>query len=281
VAQDFPNIVPPNNLRLPDALTVRHGPAPLLSRFMIEADKAAREVGIHLRVRNDFDGLIALNEEQVALGNWFPLIRTFDPRYTDISERNGFWIAGENDKGEIVCTSSARIYNWPDTNLAEQAVAMFYGRDEGQQCVVTAEAAPTIRGVVENLGSAWVRPDYRSRGLSHLMPRISRAYGTARWPVDWVIALVTKAHVDNGIALGYGARHFSASIVYPETNFGEIVLLYTSAEEVFDDLHGYLTELSAGAWGSKFVARSGATFVAHDVISNSPDGVRQGSNNRL
>ena len=41
MALDFPNIVPENNLRLPDALTIRHGPAPLLSRFILEADKAA------------------------------------------------------------------------------------------------------------------------------------------------------------------------------------------------------------------------------------------------
>jgi hypothetical protein len=30
----YPNIVPENNLRLPDALTVKHGPARLLSRFV-------------------------------------------------------------------------------------------------------------------------------------------------------------------------------------------------------------------------------------------------------
>ena len=37
----YPNIVPENNLRLPDALTIKHGPAPLLSRFVLEGDKAA------------------------------------------------------------------------------------------------------------------------------------------------------------------------------------------------------------------------------------------------
>ena len=35
----YPNIVPENNLRLPDALTVKHGPARLLSRFVLEGDK--------------------------------------------------------------------------------------------------------------------------------------------------------------------------------------------------------------------------------------------------
>jgi GNAT superfamily N-acetyltransferase len=285
VAQDFPNIVPPNNLRLPDALTVRHGPAPLLSRFMIEADKAGREAGIHFRLRTDFDALIALNEEQVALGNWFPLIATFNPSRSGISAENGFWVSGENDKGEIVCTNAGRIYYWPDTNLAEQAVTVWYGRDEGQPCIVTADAARSITGVVGNLGSAWVRPDYRGRGLSHLLPRICRAYGVSRWPVDWVIAVVRLMDVENRIALGYGPAHFSYSIEYPETPYGPMALRYSSADEVLADLDGYLTtELSAGAWGNKFAARSetrsGATLVAHEVISNSPEGVRQGSSSR-
>ena len=41
-----PNIVPENNLRLPDALTIRHGPARLLSSFVLEGDQAARQIGI-------------------------------------------------------------------------------------------------------------------------------------------------------------------------------------------------------------------------------------------
>lgn len=280
MALDFPNIVPVNNLRLPDALTIKHGPAPLLSRFILEADKAAREVGIHLRLRTDFDALNVLNREQVALGNWFPLLGTFKPERSGISAANGFWLSGENDEGEIVCTSAARVYNWPDTNLEEQAVAMWYGRDEGQPCVVTTDIARTITGVVQNMGSAWVRPDYRSRGLSHLLPRISRAYGVSRWPVDWVVAYVRKQHVDNGIAFGYGAAHFSHGIEYPMEPYGAMTLCYTSAGEVYDDLDNYLGTELLGAWGSKFAARAGTSVVAQEVISSSPEGVRQGSSSR-
>jgi len=40
----YPNIVPENNLRLPDALTIKHGPAPLLSRFVLAGDGAARSM---------------------------------------------------------------------------------------------------------------------------------------------------------------------------------------------------------------------------------------------
>ena len=51
VNPDFVNIIPQNNLRLPDALTVKHGPAPLLSRFTILGDRFFRENGVQLRLR--------------------------------------------------------------------------------------------------------------------------------------------------------------------------------------------------------------------------------------
>jgi hypothetical protein len=54
MALTYPNIVPENNLRLPDALTIKHGPAPLLARFVLEGDRAARARGVSLRLRHDF-----------------------------------------------------------------------------------------------------------------------------------------------------------------------------------------------------------------------------------
>jgi hypothetical protein len=276
----YPNIVPENNLRLPDALTIEHGPAPLLARFIIEADKAARAAGIHLRLRNDFETLAALNEEQVALGAWYPMVDTFNPQRSDVSAENAFWLSGENEKGEIVCTNAARIFYWPDTNFEEQAVAMLYGRDEGQRCVVTAGAAKIIGGVVQCHGATWVRPDYRSRGLSHLLPRVCRAYGPSRWPIDYVIAVIKMAHYDSGTAFGFGAHHFSSSILYPDRNDGELVLAYSTRDEIYDDLEIYLATELSGAAGGKFAERSVPSFLAQEVINTSPASPRQGSSKR-
>ena len=55
----YPNIVPENNLRLPDAMTITHGPAPLLARFI----SGSRQGGPRRRarasgVRHDFDELL-------------------------------------------------------------------------------------------------------------------------------------------------------------------------------------------------------------------------------
>src|SRR5258708_12785418 len=128
----FPNIVPENNLRLPDALTIEHGPARLLARFVLAADRACRERGVSLRVRYDFDELVRLNRKERARGNWYELLHMFDPQYVDLAPENAYWISGENEHGEIVATHAAHIYYWPDTNLEEQAAALFYGPAEGQ-----------------------------------------------------------------------------------------------------------------------------------------------------
>jgi hypothetical protein len=279
MAANYQTNVPENNLRLPDALTIQHGQAPLLARFILEADKAARAAGIYLRVRHDFDRLAELNDEQVALGNWYPLIEMLDPRRSDVSPENAYWISGENDAGEIVSTNAGRIYDWSDTNLAEQAVAMMYGRDDGQPVIITTDVLKTITGVVQSMGATWVRPDFRSRGLSHVLPRVGRAYGLSRWPVEWIIAFVTMAHYKNGYAFGYGARNFSSSVIYPEHHLPELVLAYTTRDEAYEDLDSYLTELSDFS-PSKFAARPAETFVAQEVMKISPDDVRHGSSSR-
>jgi len=143
----YPNIVPQNDLRLLDALTIKHGPTRLLARFMLEGDKMARGVGLHLRLRHDFDELLFINRKEAARGSWYPLVDAFNPECTELTPENAFWISGTDDSGEIVVTWAARIYNWIGTNLAEQARALWFGRDLGQPCVVTAPAASMISGV--------------------------------------------------------------------------------------------------------------------------------------
>src|SRR6185437_8531808 len=86
----YPNIVPENNLRLPDALTIEHGPAPLLGRFVIAGDRAARANGLRLRIRHDFPELNRLNQEQAERGAWYPLIDMFNPSAATSRRKTGF-----------------------------------------------------------------------------------------------------------------------------------------------------------------------------------------------
>jgi hypothetical protein len=282
----YPNIVPENNLRLPDALTIKHGPARLLAKFVIEGDKAARQMGLRLRLRHDFDELVHLNKEEIARGNWFRLVNMFNPEYSDVSPENAFWVSGEDQDGEIAVTWAGRVYYWPDTNLAEQARAMFYGRDDAQPCDVTAPAAELITGVVLSAGSVWVRPEFRGKQLSRLFPRIGRAYACSRWPIDWTISYVAPILVEKGVAAGYGQKNFSHSIFYPRSPWGdlEVVVAYTPATEIYEDLASFMgTELSATELpGSGDAKRDAALFSTSldNVTNTSSVGVLHGNSSR-
>ena len=243
VVLNYPNIAPPNDLRLPDALTIKHGPRDLLARFVIEGDKVARSMGIRLRLRHDFENFVTLNEFEVARGNWYPLVDIFQPSHGGLSEENGYWISGETDDGEVVVTQAGRVYYWPETTLAEEARMMFYGgRADAGPCQVKAAAAQMITGVVFFGGAVWVRPDFRGNGLSKLMPRLGRAYAAARWPLDWGISLVKPALVDKGVAKGYGYKHESRSLFFSGHQLGdlEVVLVYLSRDEAYEDLASFL-----------------------------------------
>ena len=277
----YPNIVPENNLRLPDALTIKHGPAQLLADFVLEADKIAREAGLRLKLRHDFDELNRINQQQVKSGNWYPLINMFNPERADILPENAFWLSGENELGEIVVTFAVRIYYWPDTNLEEQAVAMLYGRDEGQRCIITADAAKLISGVVMSSGAAWVRPDYRGRRLSRLLPRIAKAYALSRWPLDFTFGYVTRALVEKGFTTtSNGSGHLSYSVWYPDLPFGELVIAYTRPEEVYADLRRFLTEELPEFRVDDPSSVSLPSGLAQELTKTSSDGVFHGNSSR-
>jgi hypothetical protein len=282
----FPNIVPENNLRLPDALTIQHGPAGLLARFVIEGDKAARRMGLRLRLRHDFDELMRLNQQEIARGNWFRLVNMFNPDCSDVSPENAFWVSGETRDGEIAVTWAGRVYYWPDSNLSEQACAMFYGHDEGQPCRVTSPAAPLISGVVLSAGSVWVRPEFRGRQLSRLFPRIGRAYACARWPIEWTISYVAPILVEKGVAAGYGQKNFSRSIFYPASPWGdlEVVVAYTPTTEIYDDLGSFIDSEfleSSESASSEAVLNTHFGSTSFDSVTNTSSvGVFHGSSSR-
>ena len=276
----YPNIVPPNNLRLPDALTIKHGPAPLLARFILEGDKAVRNIGLRLRLRSDFDELIYINQQHVAIGNWLPIPEAFNPKFAELTQENAFWVSGENDQGDIVVTWAARIYNWIGTNLAEQVRVAWYGRDLGQPCVVTAEAATLISGIVSCAGASWVRPDFRGKHLSHLMPRIGKAYACSRWPIDWAIGFIGLRNLDKGLAASYGQKNLSYSILYPGSAWGEVALAYTTVADVYEDLASFLAKHLCSAEDPTLYEILSSTSLAQEVTNTSSEGVFHGNNSR-
>src|ERR1700730_6569052 len=93
---NFP--IPADNIRPPDAITIKHGPARVLSQFYIAADNMARALGVSLKFRSDFHSLMRINQAETARGTWYKMHAVFDPNVAiDLTPENSFWIAAEND----------------------------------------------------------------------------------------------------------------------------------------------------------------------------------------
>jgi len=280
----YPSIVPKNNLRLPDALTVKHGPAPLISRYVLEGDIAVRQRGVNLRVRHDFDELLYVNKQHHAPGDWYRLPDLFNHEFSSLTPENAYWLSGEDENGEVVLTWAARFYYWPETTLEDEARGMFYaGRDQGRECHVTAPDAKIISGGVLYAGSGWVRPDFRGRHLMRVVPTLGRAYAIARWPVDWGLSLVTRPLVDKGLAAGYGYKHVSYSIAYPGSPWGDIEFAVVSVtpNEVYEDFASFLAGRLASTEGASAGEAVSDSLFDTKVTSTSPEvAAFQGSSNR-
>src|SRR5258708_39713454 len=121
---NFP--IPSDNIRFPEAITIRHGSAPALARLFIAADNMAQALGLDLKFRTDFAPLMRINEAETARGTWYKMIYVFDPRVSlDLDPANAFWIAAEDSSGAIVGTICGRVFNWADTTLADHARLMW------------------------------------------------------------------------------------------------------------------------------------------------------------
>jgi GNAT superfamily N-acetyltransferase len=279
----YPNHVPENDLRLPDALTIRHGPRELIARLVLDGDRTAQRLGIRLRLRHDFSGLLRLTDFETARGNWYKLVNYLNPTVVDLTPENSYWISGENDAGEIVATVAGRVFYWPDCSLHERAAQVFFGgRADDHPCIITASAAREITGVAMCSGAMWVRPDYRRLGLSPLLARIYRAYGAARWPLDWVFMFAVPGSPEKVIA-GYGYTDVSRSIYFPATDWGdlELALCRMSRQQLYDDLLLFWTRhLSPDASEESRPSRSGESMREDSVTSASPEAVDQGSISR-
>ena len=103
-----------------DQVTVTHGPAPLIGRFLLKAEHAVHHRGLTLSFAA-MDELLALNERN--RDTWLPLFPLFDPTYNSLTKANAFCVLGYNQQGEAVAAQAGRLFDWADTNLHDEATS--------------------------------------------------------------------------------------------------------------------------------------------------------------
>ena len=194
----------PKSGRLPTQLKIKYGPVGLLGRFFLWADTAARDRGVTL----SFASLQDLAEANRANSDsWRPLVPTFDEALGGVTPETAFVLIGRNKDGEVVATQAARIYDWPETSLKDEATSlrMFYADPDAafareDRCEITAPIAEKITGRVVFSGGIWYRRDFRGQDLGTILPRISRAYAFTRWHSDFTIGMLGDGVIAGGLA---------------------------------------------------------------------------------
>jgi hypothetical protein len=234
----------PTSGRLSAALLkIKYGPVGLLGRFFLWAERAARDRGVTLF----FAGLQDLVEVNKANSDsWRPLLPLFDMELGGTTPQTGFVLIGRDKDGQIVATQAARLYDWSETTLEDEATSlrMFYADPDaafarGNRCDVTTAAARSITGRVVFSGAGWYRRDFRGRDLATILPRISRAYAFTRWNTDFTISVMTDAVTAGGMAerCGYTkVEHDSIDLVLTPTGEARCALVWMSRHELIADL---------------------------------------------
>jgi hypothetical protein len=236
--------------RLPDQVEVSFGPQAIISRFILQGDREARERGVYLSIEHDFDELIAFNKTQTE--TWYPMIPIFDPAASDLTSENAFWIAGRDRDGEIVTTQCARLYDWRETNFDREFESMrFAYRDPDldrwpEECTFSnAPSGKRVSGLVCYSGGAWYRPDFRGQGLASIIPRLSRTIAYSWWNTDFTISLVEPVLIERGVVARYGYTRVEEGIDWLNSFRGHMYnlsLLWMDRTECLNDLVTQMSE---------------------------------------
>jgi GNAT superfamily N-acetyltransferase len=202
-----------------DEVTVRHGPQPLIGRFLIAANREMRSRGVSLRLKRDLGELIDFNKRN--RDHWYRLAPLFDPAFNEIPRDDAYWIAGYDEDGDIVAVHAARFFDWAETDLGREfaSLRLWYNEPErwrmpGEICSVTSPAADAVTGRCAYLGSMWFRPDFRGRGLSRLLPRINRTIALAHWGIDFNFSFIESFVVTTGLIEQYGFSRYTPGVAF-------------------------------------------------------------------
>jgi hypothetical protein len=244
--------------RLPAHLKIKYGPVGLLGRFFLWADTAARDQGVTLSFASLQD-LIKANKANSD--SWRPLVPIFDEALGGITPETAFVLIGRDKRGEVVATQAARIYDWPETSLKDEATSlrMFYADPDaafarGDRCEITTPVAETITGRVVFSGAVWYRRDFRGKDLATILPRISRAYAFTRWNSDFTIGMMADAVIAGGLAerVGYTKlEHSSIELVASPLGAMRCALGWMQHDELLADLAAIMDRVPAPVIGPR------------------------------
>ncbi|MFV0296236.1 MAG: hypothetical protein ACK5JT_08975 [Hyphomicrobiaceae bacterium] len=232
-------------------LQIEHGPIPQLGRFFLLADRLLADAGVKV-FRTSLD---AAAEAQAAnVDSWAMFPPMLDTRLSPISEDESFALLGKDASGDVVCAQAARFYDLGERSFKDIVTdqSFFYGSqippDPGMPlAAVTAPSAGHIKGRMLYSGALWVHPKCRGRHLTGVLPRISRAYGVARWNTQTTVGMVREDNMVPKLLASYGYKtiepRFTITKLAPTTLSWCIMVMQQA--ELLEDLNRFVEARSS------------------------------------
>jgi len=264
-------------VRFTEELRVRFGPKREIGRFLLDGDRTLAQMGVRLYVSQDLRRLYDINRRH--LDSWAPLMPVFDPTRAGMRAGPAFLFELQDAKGDVVATQVSRLLDLTGSTLKAELeqLSLFY-RDPASQSgrreriEVTAPMAGEITGRVGLSGGLWYRPDWRGKGLSQVMPRMTRTFAYTNWDTDYTISFVEQPPIDHGILQLYGLPVSQPWIKIRDSYRPEVDLQLTwrPKAEIASDVAAYQADLNK---------RRERVSEVPDT-QNSPELVRQGKSRR-
>lgn len=249
------------------SVALHHGPADVLGRYVLAAERRLRQMGIGLRASTP-EEILRVNE--LNRDTWRPLLSVFDPRFRDQNDAI-ICAVGEDDTGRIIGSLAARFMDWEETNFAREAesLRLFYSDPERQKlpqetCRVTAMAAHGIRGRVAFSGAAWYHPSVRGRGLFAILPRVARTLAHATWGTDCTVTISDRNLVNRGVTDQAGFANCEFAVDLRQARIGDFSagLLWSKTEEMLEDVKAYTVKLEQAIHGEDEMTTSARAAAA-------------------
>ncbi|MBM7487998.1 hypothetical protein ACVWWI_006455 [Bradyrhizobium sp. USDA 3686] len=174
-----------------------------ISRFLQVYDHAAIQKGVKLSIGFDFDEYVSITSGIPTKGRTYP---NFRPDRSPIRPGDGYWVVGANENKEVVLVEAARLYDLPNSNLAEhlESLKFFYAQPSkhahpDDRCICKAPIARQITGKVAYHGDLWVRKDFRGQRMVNNTAGIMRGVSLAMWAPDFTCYLAGRWSVDKRV----------------------------------------------------------------------------------
>ncbi|MBP2233403.1 hypothetical protein J2847_006741 [Azospirillum agricola] len=192
--------------------------------------------GVTLIVSDDWTALAALNAQYQD--GWFPML----PRPASTP---AFWIGAVDSEGDIVATHGVVLIDCVGTSFGARVADLTAFHDPGaapcgEWAFCASEAALGTSGTVAWIVAGWNRPDWRGRGLFHLLGAVARLVAMERWSPRWVVGLVDPETVPvwSARCAGRALLEPRPAILYNQDGIGRLPLHFMrwSKEAVILDL---------------------------------------------